>query len=186
MKSNEKNYIQRLQQGKEDALEYIIDSYLPLVKGTVYKVLGTFGDEGLIEECINDIFLSAWNNSTKFKGDANSFKSWLYIIAKFKAIDCYRSKIKNAVTCLDSIDITNQFSAEDDFISMENTNKLIKLINNMEPIDKEIFILKYFLGYKNEAIALKLNITKSSVDNRIYRGKRKLKEKVYDMNLEVV
>ena len=36
MKSNDKNFIQRLQRQKEDALEFIVDHYLPLIKGITY------------------------------------------------------------------------------------------------------------------------------------------------------
>lgn len=186
MKSDEKNYIKRLKAGKEDALDYIVDNYLSLVKGTVYKVLAPLSDEGIIEECINDVFLSVWNNVSKFHGDSIDFKKWVYTIAKFKAIDYYRAKVRRTETILDTIEIIDDNSAEDSFISMENENNVINLINGLEPIDRDIFILKFFLGYKSEDIAMKLCITKASVDNRIYRGKRKLREKAVNLNLEVV
>ncbi|WP_027623795.1 sigma-70 family RNA polymerase sigma factor [Clostridium lundense] len=184
MKSNGENYIQRLKEGKEDALDYIVDNYLPLVKGTVSKVLSPLRDDGLIEECVNDVFLSIWNNAMKFRGDVTDFKKWVYVVSKFKAIDCYRVNIKNIETVLDDIEITNENSAEDNFITMENKSEILKLIDSLKDIDRNIFVLKFFLGYKSEDIAKKLNITKASVDNRIYRGKRKLREKA--SNLEVI
>jgi RNA polymerase sigma-70 factor, ECF subfamily len=186
MKSNEKNYIKRLKAGHEDALDYIIDNYLPLVKGTIYKVLGQFKDEGFIEECINDVFLSVWNNAKKFQGDTENFKQWLFAISKSKAIDFYRKKIKTAEMILDAIEISDESSIEDEIIIRESENELLHLINGLEPMDREIFILKFFLGYKSHEIALKLNTTKASVDNRIYRGKKKLKEKVLSLKLEVI
>ena len=42
MKSNEKNFIKRLKRQKEDALEFVVDTYLPLIKGITYKVLLQF------------------------------------------------------------------------------------------------------------------------------------------------
>ncbi|MRS07664.1 RNA polymerase subunit sigma-70, partial [Bacillus anthracis] len=33
MKSNEKDYIKRLKRQNEDALEFVVDTYLPLIKG---------------------------------------------------------------------------------------------------------------------------------------------------------
>jgi len=186
MKLSENNYIQRLKDGKEEALNYIVDNYLPLVKGTIYKVLGPFKDQGLIEECINDVFLSVWSNRSKFRGDHREFKKWIYVIAKFKAIDYYRARIKKAEDILEAIDIIDKTSVEDDLVTMENRSEIIKLINTLENLDRDIFILKFFLGYKTEDIATKLNITKASVDNRIYRGKRKLREKASNLNLEVV
>jgi RNA polymerase sigma-70 factor (ECF subfamily) len=186
MKSDEKNYIKRLKAGHEDALDYIIDNYLPLVKGAVYKVLGVFKDEGLLEECINDVFLSVWNNAGKFQGDNTNFKQWIFAVSKFRAIDFYRKKIKNAEMILDAIEISSEKSIEDEIVTKENEKEILKLINELEPMDREIFILKFFLGYKAEEIAIKLNVTKASIDNRIYRGKKKLKEKVLNLKLEVV
>lgn len=69
MKVNEENYIKELQKGRESALNFILDKYLPLVKGVSLKVLGTFKDDGLVEECINDVFLSIWKNAKSFRGD---------------------------------------------------------------------------------------------------------------------
>ena len=77
MKSNEKNYIKRLQRQKEDALEFVVDTYLPLIKGITHKVLLPVQNDGLIEECVNDIFLSIWNNANKFHGEPNDFKNGL-------------------------------------------------------------------------------------------------------------
>ncbi len=186
MKSDEKNYIKRLKAGHEDALDYVIDNYLPIVKGTVFKILGQLKDEGFIEECINDVFLSVWNNANKFQGDTTNFKQWIFAISKFKAIDFYRKKVKAAEMILDTIEIACNSSLEDEIILKENEKEILQLINSMEPLDRDIFILKFFLGYKSDEIALKLNTTKASVDNRIYRGKKKLKEKASTLKLEVV
>lgn len=183
MKSNEKNFIERLKLGKEDALEFVVDQYLPLMKGITYKVLSAFKNDGLIEECINDIFISIWNNADKFHGEASEdFRKWICAIAKFKAIDYYRKAMGNAEVASDDIEVDTHTTIEDELIIQEDRRELIRLINNLEPIDKEIFLMKYFLGYKSEDIAQKLKTTKASIDNRIYRGKKKLQQKVINLN----
>lgn len=191
MKSNESNYIHRLKKGKEDSLNYIVDRYLPLIKGIVSKVLASIGDEGDIEECINDVFISIWNNADKFDGDASNFKNWICAIAKFKAIDYYRNKKRKAEVILDSVDIIENDIMEDDsledkLINKENRNEIIEMLNNLDKVDRDIFILKYFLGYKTNEIAKKFGITKASVNNRLYRGKIKLKENMTNLKLEVI
>lgn len=186
MQCNENNYIQRLKKGKEDALDYIVDNYLPLVKGTVLKILTQFKDDGLVEECINDVFISIWNNANKFHGDNTDFKKWIYSVSKFKAIDYYRSKVRKGMDILETIELIDRDCVEDRLIQSENRKEIINLINELDSVDRNIFILKFFLGYTSEDIALKLGITKAAVDNRIYRGKRKLKEKVSSLKLEVI
>jgi RNA polymerase sigma-70 factor (ECF subfamily) len=186
MNTNNKNFIKRLQGGKEEALEWTYDKYIPLVKGVVCKILKRFDDNGIIEECINDVFVSVWNNSRNFKGDADNFKSWICSIAKFKAIDYYREIIKKFEHALECIDLPDKNTLEDQILINENKSQVINLLNELENIDKKIFIMKYFLGLRAEEIGKKLNLSKSSIDSRVYRNKKKLKEKAIKLNLEVI
>lgn len=187
MRCDEKNYIKRLKNGKEDALEFIIDKYLPLVKSAVYKVLSPLGIDGIADECINDVFLSVWKNSNKFISEEElDFKKWIYKIAKFKAIDYYRKAIKSLDVSLEGNDLVDNQSVEDEVILSENRNELIKLINTLEPIDRDIFIMKFFLGIKSYDIAKKLSLSIAAIDNRIYRGKKKLNSNFKNITLEVV
>jgi RNA polymerase sigma-70 factor (ECF subfamily) len=182
MKSNDANYIQRLQRKKEDALEYIVDQYLPLMKGITYKVLSPLGNDGIIEECINDIFLSIWEHAHKFSGDSTDFRKWICAIAKFRAVDYYRKHNKLTSHFSQEQEIGTGESAEDELIRMEDRSELIKLIHLLEPVDRDIFIMKFFLGFKTGDIAAKLGLTKASIDNRIYRGKKKLNDKATNLN----
>lgn len=183
MTSNDTNFIQRLQRQEEDALEFIVDKYLPLIKGITYKVLSPLKNDGVIEECINDIFLSIWNNSKKFKGDSNDFKKWICAISKFKSIDYYRKAGKKVEFSSNDIDFNAEKSAEDELIMLEDRTELIKLLNHLEPVERDIFIMKFFLGLKTEEISIKLGLTKASIDNRIYRGKMKLNKKATNLKL---
>lgn len=186
MRVNEKNYIRELEKGNEKALNYIIDKYLPLVKGISTKILAPLGDNGLIEECINDIFISVWNNKSKFKGDEGDFRNWICKIGKFKAIDYYRSKIKKCEIATETIYAGEKNYVEDEIVQAENRSELINIINTMGDLDKKIFIMKFFLDMNSEDIGKRLDISRAAVDNRIYRGKKKIKEKVVNTGLEVV
>ncbi|MDX8365345.1 sigma-70 family RNA polymerase sigma factor [Cytobacillus sp. IB215665] len=183
MKSTNKNFIRRLQRQKEDALEFIVDNYLPLIKGITYKVLSPLNNEGIIEECTNDTFLSIWNNAKKFSGDETDFKKWISAIAKYKAIDYYRKASKAFESTTHEMDITEGKSVEDELIMAEDRAELLQLINELEPVDRNIFIMKFFLGLNNEEISQKVGLTKSSVDNRIYRGKKNLSKQATSLHL---
>ena len=186
MRCTEKNYISRLKKEKEDSLEFIVDKYLGLVKSAVYKVLSPLERDGIIDECINDVFLSVWNNANKFNGEELDFKKWIYKIAKFKAIDYYRKEIKNSDVSLEDKEISTNRLVEEEIINTENRNELIELINTLEPLDRDIFIMKFFLGIKSDDIAKKLELSRAAIDNRIYRGKKKLSKEATKLKLEVV
>lgn len=185
-KSNDENFIRRMKSGKEDALEWTYDKYIAFVKSIVYKILIKFNDAGAVDECINDIFISVWNNIKKFNGDENSFRNWIGAIARFKAIDYYRALSKKCEEELKDEHLSKEDSLDYDIIQNENRKEIFELLNTLEETDKKIFIMKYFLGMKAEEISRKLNITKIAVDGRIYRNKKKLKKKADELNLEVI
>lgn len=72
MKSLSTNFITRLKKQKEDALEYVIDAYMPLVKTIATKILNNMKRSD-VDECINDVFLSVWQNAHQFQGDTQDF-----------------------------------------------------------------------------------------------------------------
>ena len=187
MRCTEKNYIIRLKKGKEDALEFIVDKYLGIVKSAVYKVLSPLKRDGIIDECVNDVFLSVWNNSNKFNGEELDFKKWIYKIAKFKAIDYYRKEIKNLeVSIEEDKEISTNKLVEEEIINAEDRIELIELINTLEPLDRDIFTMKFFLGAKSDDIAEKFGLSRAAIDNRIYRAKKKLSKEATRVKLEVV
>ncbi|MBU3109239.1 sigma-70 family RNA polymerase sigma factor [Clostridium gasigenes] len=185
MRVNEDNFIEQLKGKNPKALDYIIDKYSPLIKGVTTNILILLGDTGLIDECISDVFIAIWNNSDKFNGDSNKFKSWVCAIAKFKAIDYYRKYSKKFKSELIDENITNGRSTEDDFIEELESNKLVGIIESFEEPDRSIFVMKFLLGEKSKSISVILGLTVSNINTRISRGKEKIRKQFYKDSKEV-
>lgn len=187
MRVNEENFLLKLKNRDDKALEYVIDSYGALVNGIVRNILISLNNEGLIEECISDVFLGVWNNIDRFKGDNKKFKSWIGAISKYKAIDYYR---KNKESCNETEIVENEVSGqwivEEKVIQDIEVNKVVDLINRLKEPDRSIFIMKFLFGYSSKKISEILDITVSSIDTKISRGRKKLKEKYEEANREGV
>lgn len=184
---NEKNFIDRLRKKDEKALNYIVDKYSSIVNGVVRKVLGVTKDEGIIEECIYDVFLSVWDNIDKFKGENINFKNWIAGISRYKAIDYYRKEKKKLV----KIEITDNFDDEkvlenplDYILEREMSNFIREIIDSCEEPDRSIVIMKVFLGYKTSYIANELNLSNANVDTRFSRIRKKLRENYKNFSME--
>lgn len=178
------NFLKHLHKKKEDSLDYIVDHYLGLVKGTVRKVLSPLGAQGAVEECINDVFLAIWVHSEQFSGDEGDFKKWVYKIAKYQAIDYYRKLVKQEDRSPLDDTLGQVPSTEDQVMAGEDKASLVALINMLEPVDRQIFTMKYFLGLGSNDIAIQLGLTRTAVDNRVYRGKKKLSQQAEHLRLE--
>lgn len=172
MKSTEKNFIRRLKKGKEDAIEYVIDTYMPVVKAVVCKVLGPVNTDP--DECMSDVFLAVWEHAGQFEGDAAEFKKWICMVAKYQAIDEYRRIMKRKERESGVEDLSVFRDRRDSYLEKEDREELLLAMSRLNDMDRDIFTMKYFLDMSNGEIAESLQVTKASVDNRLYRGKKQL------------
>lgn len=174
MQCNDDNYIKLLKLKKEIAIEYVVKKHSKLVKSVVVSVLSKIDKKDIAKECVNDVFLSIWENANKFKGSNSDFEKWIYKISKFRAIDYYRNIVKNNEVIINDDIMIYGKSVLDEVLMNENKRMLKRLLNTLKPIDRKIFIMKYILGMKSKDIAEKINISQTAVDNRIFKGKKKM------------
>ena len=188
MRINEENYLIELNNKNEQALEYVIDKYSAIVNGVVRKVLLPLENEGLIEECIYDVFLSVWNNIEKFKGDKDKFKNWIAGISKYKAIDYYRkyNNEKYKFHDIDNYVLKDNTSLENEIIQGIETKKVMKLINLLKEPDKSIFIMKFLFGYTSRKISEKLGISEGIINTKVSRGRKKIKSQYNNLEGEEI
>lgn len=179
VKITETNLVEQLKHKNTKALDYLVDTYSNLLYKVVYNVLSNYGEKGLIEECLNDVLLSIWNNSSMFTGKPEKFVSWICVIAKYRAID-YQRKLAKSKETIDINDcvIISDLTAEDKVLADENRKELIGYINQMEDLDKKIFIMRFYLEENINEIAAKLGVSRNVVDTRLSRGKKVLKLKL--------
>ncbi|WP_107841118.1 sigma-70 family RNA polymerase sigma factor [Metasolibacillus meyeri] len=178
MRIHEQNFIKHLQAGKEEALDYVIDHYLPRLKGVVCKTLGSIQQQEMIGECLNDILLAIWKNAKKFKGDATAFEKWICVIAKYKAIDYYRTVTAKNESDISTLEYSLADQSQDFAQAFESEQQILDMLRELDSLDQKLFIMRYLLGFKTEEIAEQLQMTKSAIDNRIYRGKKKIKQQI--------
>ncbi|WP_238904331.1 sigma-70 family RNA polymerase sigma factor [Clostridium sp. YIM B02506] len=179
MKISKDNLLPQLKSKNPKALDLLVDVYGSLLYKVIYNVIGSYGDTEIVEECLNDVLLNIWNNINKFSGEESKFPKWICVIAKYKAID-YQRKLSKAkkTTDIDDCVLISDLSVEEELISEENSTELLKYIDLMEPLDKKIFITRYFLDESINNIAKSLNLARGSVDSRLSRGRRFLKLKL--------
>lgn len=185
MRIKEDNLIEQLRRKNPKALEYVVDEYGGLLHSITASILGAYNDQGMIEECLDDVFMSIWNNILKFSGDIPKFKSWAAAVAKYKALDYRRKYNKNLLNeDIEECIIAAGDSVEEEIIFQEDKKELMKVIDELPQPDKSIFIKKYFLEESSEEIAQQLSLTRGAVDNRLSRGRKKLKEKLVLLKLQ--
>ena len=183
---NENNFIQQLKMRNAAALDFAVDNYSSLVFKVVRSVLSSSFYSQYIEECVNDIFLSAWNNIESFDEEKGNFRYWITAVAKYKAIDYKRKLFRQSTSeCIDDYSLSDEDSTENILVSKETKKELLKAINDMKDEDREIFIRRYFLYEDIENIAKTFGVDRNLIDKRLSRGRKFLKEKLVLLKGEI-
>ncbi|TWT01493.1 sigma-70 family RNA polymerase sigma factor [Planomicrobium sp. CPCC 101079] len=171
------DFIGRLKRQDEEALNFMIDTYMPFLKGICQHILAKSCGQQAAEECLNDVFLTIWQKACQFEGDVADFRKWAGMLAKYKAIDRYRrlTKQQNRETMSDEIrNDGHNHDTEDEVLQNESREEMLVRLHELPEADRELFLMKYYLDLSNRDIADALCVTISAVENRLYRGKRKL------------
>lgn len=165
---NEKKIIQGIKNRDEKSLRAFIDSYGPVMKASIYKVL-TF-NENVRMEVLNDSVLAVWDNIDSFDPARSSFKNRCAGVARYKAIDALRKEIRHKSVDLDEV---SPYLSTDDDISIDETEEILKVLDEK---DREIFRKLFIEGYSYDDLAKVYDISKAGLYNRVARGKKKIKE----------
>ena len=135
------------------------------------------------EDAVHEAFFKIANNIDKI-GDVDSrqTKNYIVLTTKHTAIDIYRKKsqmMKNEMS-VDELENPDILVSED-MMELDEDNRVIRIINSMPEIYKEIFILKYVNEYTNLEIAEILNISEATIRKRISRGKDIIEQTLNEM-----
>jgi RNA polymerase sigma factor (sigma-70 family) len=79
----------RVAAGDERALSELYDRYSRPVYATGVRLLG---DASLAEELVQDAFTNVWRGAESFETERASFSTWLYRIARNRAVDLDRKR----------------------------------------------------------------------------------------------
>ena len=189
---NEVNFIEYIRNKNQKGLDYIVDTYAKLVYKVVNNVIGSGFHVHSIDECVNDIFLSLWENIDCFNEEKGSFKSWIIAISRYRAIDYRRKLLKDKSIEFDekivdsNISVKSESDTENILLMKEKREELLKMIDELSEIDRKIFIKRYFLDEDIQDIANELEVKRSFIDNRLSRGRKTLKEKIISLKGEIV
>lgn len=177
LKISEENFIEQIKKGNEKALGYVIDKYAWILKIVIKKHL--FYLPNLYEECMNDCLLSIWENIDSYDENRSSFKNWIGGIAKYKSIDYTRKYLKDLENQnIEDVTVAVGDNSLKEILSKEIGVETEKMLSCLSKEDREIFEKLYFEDQNMDELSLGTGLNKSTLYNRISRGKKKIRNKI--------
>lgn len=131
------------------------------------------------EEIVQEIFIKIWEKRHGLD-ETLSFSAYLYQAAKNRTYNCYRDKLAQ-LKFNDSFSFRSDKSrnlTEEYIYFKELQHHTQKIIDELPSVQKKIFILSRNKGLSNGEIALKLNLSRRTVEQHIYRTLRHFKKSI--------
>ena len=164
----------RVKHGEKDAYNELFQRYAPRIYPFALSYLKS---EASAEELVQDVFLKIWEIRDTLDQTKN-IKSFIFKIAINTIYDEIRKKnleyaYQDFVTANADIESNNTWHT---IIYDEMLGKMKKLIEQLPEQRRIIFQLSKEEGLSNEEIAKKLNLSKRTVENQLYRAVNYLKK----------
>ena len=167
-------YINLILKGNVNSYTVLVERYKQMVFTLAVRMVKS--KEGA-EEISQDVFVKAYQNLSKFKGDSK-FSTWIYKIAYYASLDAIKKNKRQILS--DNIDTVKE-------VNLESTESVLQYLENKERtaiINKALFQLKegervlltlfYFEEISIKEISKIMDLTDENVKVKLFRARKKL------------
>jgi RNA polymerase sigma-70 factor (family 1) len=172
------NILKRFKEGDPDAFDQIFEKYYRKVYTFFLRNLRNKEDS---EGAVQDVFYNLWKDRAKLN-EVKDVEAWIFTISlniirkHFRRLAMERKHLSQ---------FTDQFGVSDystvaEIEYKDLLEKTGKIIENLPPSQKTIFLLSREEAMSNFEISRKLNISIRTVDNQLSRAKSFLRKALVD------
>ncbi len=160
------------QSGDALAFHYLIERHKGLIRVQVRKYFGAGAD---VEDIMQDICLSLWQNRMSWKPGVAKFSTWLFRVTANRCIDILRQK-KEISTDSNFDHITSGImSAEERMSESQTSVQLMKLLTELPSQQQLALKMFYYEDANIGQICQKMSLSDQAVRSLLKRGKQKLR-----------
>lgn len=164
----------KIKYGDKDSYREIFERYAPKI---YYFSLSYLKNETDAEELVQSVFLKIWEKREILDASQN-IKAYIFKIAINTIYDFIRCKnVEKAFNDFVRLNYDTQSNNTwDKVVFNDMVSNLNELVKQMPEQRRKVFRLSKRKGLTNDEIAKKLNISKRTVENQLYRAIAFLKE----------
>ncbi|HJT24707.1 MAG TPA: RNA polymerase sigma factor [bacterium] len=176
---SDQELVEQIKSGQKELYADLVREYHKKVMGYCLSMLQNHTEA---EEAAQDIFVKAYRNLPKFKGNS-AFSTWLYRITTNHCLDVLRKRNRRKTYSLDALveeegDSVHRLFASDPVAAsqMENRDLAGKILSTLPEDYRMILTLREADGLEYQEIAQTLDCSLDAVKGRLSRARRQLQE----------
>lgn len=173
---DDRDLVEALRRGDPAAAAALVDRNAPRLLAMLTHLCN--GDREQAGEFVQEAFARAWERLDRFDG-RSSFATWLYRLARNRAIDLLARRRPQA-TDLQPHAATTRERPDETLERDEQVAAVRQALANLDAEAREIILLRDFEGLDYDAIAERLGIALGTVKSRLSRARAALRDRLAD------
>ena len=163
------------------AMTELYDLYLPRLKRFLR---GITGDSEIIEELVNDVMFTVWQQADRFRGDS-AVSTWILGIAYRKGIDAVRKtkRYKTVISQMFEPDSAHH-ALHHEINELTARHDLDILMADLSVEQRAVAELSFDFGYSYPEISKILDIPVNTVKTRMYYARKTMQGSLRDTGSE--
>jgi len=172
--------IEAIRQGDHGAFRELLRREDRWVRGVIYSVLG---DRQRIDDVTQQVWTTVWERVGELR-QVERWRPWLYRLARNAAVDAGRETTRRKQLSERLADKTDRREAAvpaDEIDRDEKRAAVRDAIEALPPLYREVLALRHLEGWNYRQIAELLDVPVDTVETRLVRARRKLREALRDV-----
>lgn len=166
--------IKAVLRGNTDSFNILVNKYEMMILKFIYNMIR---DREAAEDIAQEVFITVYNKLYMYNA-SYKFSNWILQISRNKCIDYIRKYKRVYEANLEEVkDITDTDMSPEQTVEFNETkSEILKFINELNDIDRQILILRYTQETTFADLAQILDMSESAVKRRYYKAREKFKE----------
>lgn len=173
--AQDRQCLERIQQGDTRALGELYDRYTPLLYPVVMKILRSSADA---DDALQEAWLQVWKRASTYDPRRGSVAAWLLTVARTRALDRYRSLAARgrAESKADPDPVNPMPDPAVDATRGQIGERVREAMASLEPRQREVLEIAYFQGLSQSEIAERINAPLGTVKSWTRQALMRLRE----------
>ena len=174
--AEEQHLISRAREGSHEAFRVLVEHHM---KHAYNVAFGFLGRHDAAADVAQDAFVHAHRALATFRGDSD-FGTWLHRIVMNLAMNRAKSDRVRAGREVDPASATEAASAEPGFGHHEDLRGHIeRALHELPTLQRAVVILRHVDGLSTRQVSLILKCSEGTVKTHLFRGLKKMRQKLH-------
>jgi RNA polymerase sigma-70 factor (ECF subfamily) len=167
--------LERARNGDELAFRTLVERYSPRVYRLIFGILGRVPEA---EDATQEVFFKVHRKLATFREDS-AFYTWLYRVAFNTASDHLKKRKRDRAVLVEDVTrlaVADPGGTPDEGLVRESLRREVReALASLPDKFRTVLTLREIDGYTYEQISESLNLSKGTVESRIFRARNRLK-----------